>query len=170
MSVMLIVLHWLCHFCCAGFAVSRIPPRIQCDDKDDVANVTWGWRSVNLGNTLCCLCEQIEDSLFVLYKSKYENQSLTWRVSLQSCRVHLFCSSLYVGHLYWTRDAAEWQLCEMVFLPCNLRLHISSNLHCYWLESYLHRMSVSAMNWPFLQTSVSNVNVPTVCTNTSLIS
>lgn len=56
--------------------------------REAVTQTTWGIHS-----------EQIEDSLFIRYKPKYENDSHAVWASLQSCHVHLFCSSLYVGHV-----------------------------------------------------------------------
>lgn len=122
----LVVQHPFCHFFLQALLCQWSFSEMRCDHRDDVANVTWD--SDNLGNPLC-VCEQIEDSLFIRYKPKYENYSHAVWASLQSCRVHLFCSSLYVGHVVDQRCSSS---CDRWYLTA---YYLKSILHCTVIKS-----------------------------------
>lgn len=109
-SSFLLLLGRLHCFCWPGFAVSRLPLRMQCDDQDDAANVTWG--SNNLGNTLWMWhVSRLEDGLFALYKPKYESHSHARRASQQSCRVH------FVLLYFVCRSSVVDQRCSRMAAP-----------------------------------------------------
>uniref|UniRef100_A0A667YJB0 Filamin B, beta (actin binding protein 278) n=1 Tax=Myripristis murdjan TaxID=586833 RepID=A0A667YJB0_9TELE len=88
-----------------GFAVEGpSQARIECNDQDDGSCDVriWPTKPGEYAVHVICDDEEIEDSPFLSYINPNKKECFPHKASasLQSCCVHLFCSSLYLGHLY----------------------------------------------------------------------
>lgn len=77
--------------------------RIECNDQDDGSCDVriWPTKPGEYAVHVICDDEEIEDSPFLSYINPNKKECFPHKASasLQSCCVHLFCSSLYLGHL-----------------------------------------------------------------------